>query len=253
MPSTSGLQIVRVAPAVSSSTDVAAAVSDAFPPHAFLGGARSILNQQQVPCCVSCSFVTAMESANPSWPDLAPLFHYFLSRTEQAHSAPSQPINLTLEQGGTVVERSGVSSCILHTAAMDLLGMATPPTSAARQDALTRRLPPISVLPPVSRIELLADGQRILAWKGALLRRRPIIAGFDLPVGYGPQMTQAPWPAARRGDSHACAILGYDDSKASFVVQDSQGPDWFMGGQWYMPYAYAQSGFVYRAYSLRLN
>ena len=242
-----------VAPAVSASTDVAAAVSSGFPPRAFLRGARSILNQQQVPCCVSCSFVTAMETCNPAWPGLAPLFHYFVARTEQAHAGPSQAINLTLEQGGTVVERSGMSSFNFHSATMDLLGMATSPTDSARRDAANRRLPPISVLPPISRIELLGDGQRILAWKGAILRHRPIVAGFDLPVGYGPQMTQAPWPAVRRGDSHACAILGYDDAKSAFIVQDSQGPDWFMGGQWYMPYAYAQSGFVYRAYSLRLN
>jgi C1A family cysteine protease len=99
----------------------------------------------------------------------------------------------------------------------------------------------------------LADQNRVQEWKKALLTGKPIVAGIDLPAAYEKAMVRASTDGGRLGPSHAVAILGYRDSEHAFIVQDSRGPDWFLGGQWWMPYAFAESGFVYRAYSFNFK
>ena len=105
----------------------------------------------------------------------------------------------------------------------------------------------------MSRIELLQDQNREREWKVVLLTGKPIVAGIDLPAGYNRLMRRASTTEGRLGPSHAVAILGYDDAEQAFIVQDSRGLDWFIGGQWWMPYSFAESGFVYRAYSFRFR
>ena len=126
------------------------------------------------------------------------------------------------------------------------------PIRRQEADAVSRALPPLGGLSRIDRIELLDDAHRVLAWKRALLTGKPIVAGIDLPVGYGPQMSIAPWPATRNGLSHAVVITGYREGRGAFRVQDSRGNAWFDSGHWWMPYEFAQSGFVYKAYALRL-
>src|SRR5258708_32988331 len=46
--------------------------------------ARAIIAQQNLPTCVSCSLGSAMEILNSGWPPLAPLFHYYVTRYEDA-------------------------------------------------------------------------------------------------------------------------------------------------------------------------
>jgi C1A family cysteine protease len=37
---------------------------------------------------------------------------------------------------------------------------------------------------------------------------------------------------------HAVLAVGYDDSKSMFIVRNSWGANWAVGGYCYMPYAY---------------
>lgn len=37
---------------------------------------------------------------------------------------------------------------------------------------------------------------------------------------------------------HAIACVGYDDTKNSFLMRNSWGPDWGLGGYFYLPYQY---------------
>lgn len=212
-----------------------------------------MLDQLDIPCCVSCAIAAAAESANPGWEALSPLFHYFVTRTQVMGGAPAQMISLSLEDANSAMQDSGICLNRLHDRAMNADGIAGAPSPTARSDALTRRLRPISTLPPVRRITLLGDQNRVQEWKMALLTGKPILAGIDLPAAYGKSMKRASTEGGRLGPSHAVAILGYRDSEQAFVVQDSRGPEWFSGGQWWMPYAFAQSGFVYRAYSFKFN
>jgi hypothetical protein len=216
-----------------------------------LRGPRRIVDQKTIPCCVSCAIAAAAESANADWDALSPLFHYFVSRVDLMRLLPTQTPELTLEQAGSALESIGISLFSLHDQAMDAPGVSAPPSPDARADAVRRRLEPPSTFPPVSRMELLSDYSREQSWKTALLTGSPILAGIDLPTDYDPKMRKASSTAGRLGRSHAVAVIGYDDAEHSFIVQDSRGPDWFIGGQWWMPYSFAASGFVYKAYALR--
>jgi hypothetical protein len=248
-----GLAIVPVAPAVASSIEVSSAASVDFPHSWSLGGTRRILDQGDIPCCASCAIAAAAESANARWETLSPLFHYFVTRTQIVGGSPGQMADLTLEDANSALQDLGICLNRYHDHAMSGDGIAAAPSTAARADALTRSLPPVSILPPVYRIELLGDQNRVQEWKKALLTGRPIVAAIDLPAAYGKTMVRAATDGGRLGPSHAVAILGYRDSEQAFIVQDSRGPDWFLGGQWWMPYGFAESGFVYRAYSFNFR
>jgi hypothetical protein len=178
-----------------------------------------------------------------------PLFHYFVTRTEIRRGSPGQMAELSLEDAKSAMEDFGICLNSLHDKPMDEKGIAEPPSPAARSDAQDRRLPPISIFPPVYQIVLLGDYNRVQEWKKALLTGKPILAAVDLPASYGRMMRRAETEGGRLGPCHAVAILGYRDSEQAFIVQDSRGPDWFIGGQWWMPYSFAESGFVYRAYA----
>jgi hypothetical protein len=248
-----GLSIVPVAPAVAASLAVSSAASTGFPLSWLLRGPRRIVDQGSIPCCVSCAIAAAAESANGNWEMLSPLFHYFVTRTQVMKASPVQTASLSLEDAKSSMEDIGICLNRLHEKTMDPQGIAEAPSPAARSDALTRRLPPTSIFPPTSRIVLLGDQNRVQEWKMALLTGKPIIAGIDLPANYSKTMSRATTEAGRLGPSHAVVILGYRDSKQAFIVQDSRGTDWFLGGQWWMPYSFAQSGFVYRAYSFNFR
>src|ERR1700732_5276107 len=104
MPSTdivTGLAIVPVAPAVATSLAVSTAASVDFPPSWSLGGTRRILDQRDIPCCVSCAIAAAAESANAPWAALSPLFHYFVTRTQVMGGSPGQMADLSLEDANS--------------------------------------------------------------------------------------------------------------------------------------------------------
>lgn len=248
-----GLAKTRIAPAVARFLEVSTATPDGFPPSFALRGPRRVLDQGEVPCCVSCAIAAAGESANPGWAALAPLFHYFVTRTEVMRVSSSQAVDLELIDAAASMERFGICLDNLHHPPMNLDGMAVEPVPAARADASRRSLPPLSVFPPVSRIELLSDQCRELEWKRALLTGKPIVAGIDLPANYSRSMSRASAQSGRLGPSHAVLIIGYRDSERAFIVHDSRGPRWFLGGQWWMPYSFAESGFVFQAYSFRFR
>lgn len=248
-----GLAIVPVAPAVTAASSIGTAASGNYPPSWSLSGARRIIDQADINCCVSCAIASAAESANRNWPALAPLFHYFVTRVDVMDATPAQNGDLTLEDAKSAVENAGICLNRLHDQPMDLAGIAAAPSRDARGDALSRRLPAVSTFPPVSRIVLLADQNRTQEWKRALLTGKPIVAGIDLPAEYSKNMTRATTANGRLGPSHAVVILGYRDSEQAFIVQDSRGDSWFIGGQWWMPYAFAESSFVFKAYSFHFS
>src|ERR1035441_9935000 len=45
---------------------------------------RCVIDQGSLLCCVSCALASAMEATNPYWPAMAPLFHYYVTRFENA-------------------------------------------------------------------------------------------------------------------------------------------------------------------------
>jgi C1A family cysteine protease len=71
--------------------------------------------------------------------------------------------------------------------------------------------------------------------KRVLAGGRPILAAIQLTANYG--AVRLDDPGSPTGGRHAIAILGYSNSEAAFIVQDSRGTTWASGGQWWLPFS----------------
>ncbi|MDQ2784388.1 MAG: hypothetical protein M3Y58_05235 [Chloroflexota bacterium] len=47
-----------------------------------------------------------------------------------------------------------------------------------------------------------------------------------------------PPPNEPLGAGHAVVAVGYDDARDCFLIRNSWGPDWGIGGHFLMPYAF---------------
>jgi C1A family cysteine protease len=80
--------------------------------------------------------------------------------------------------------------------------------------------------------------------KNALLSGQPIDFGFYVYESFESDETKRtgmmPMPGPKEGivGGHCCVVIGYDDSKQSFLVRNSWGTEWGIGGNFYMPYAF---------------
>ena len=80
--------------------------------------------------------------------------------------------------------------------------------------------------------------------KGCLASGYPFVFGFTVYESFeSPQVAQtgiAPMPAAGEKvlGGHAVLAVGYEDSSQRFVIRNSWGDGWGMGGYFTFPYAY---------------
>lgn len=80
--------------------------------------------------------------------------------------------------------------------------------------------------------------------KGALAQGLPVDFGFTVYQSFESHevATTGMVPMPQHGEKvlggHAVLIVGYDDEKQVFIVRNSWGPEWGVGGYFYMPYAY---------------
>jgi len=75
-------------------------------------------------------------------------------------------------------------------------------------------------------------------------RSRSFVFGFSVYQSFeSPQMAQSghlslPQPSEQMLGGHAVLAVGYDDANQWFVVRNSWGDQWGMGGYFTMPYPY---------------
>jgi C1A family cysteine protease len=80
--------------------------------------------------------------------------------------------------------------------------------------------------------------------KGCLASGYPFVFGFTVYESFeGDEVARTgvvPMPTANEKvlGGHAVVAVGYDDSSQRFIVRNSWGPGWGMGGYFTMPYAY---------------
>ena len=80
--------------------------------------------------------------------------------------------------------------------------------------------------------------------KGCLASGYPFVFGFTVYESFESDQVAktgvVPMPAANEKvlGGHAVMVVGYDDSSQRFVVRNSWGPGWGMGGYFTIPYAY---------------
>jgi hypothetical protein len=222
--------IIEPRPAANDAA-LAVALAGALPTDVRLGGARAIANQQKLECCVSCALATCLEVLRPSSPRLSPLFHYYMTF---APSVPNPDTGMSLEQGLGTVASTGVSSEILHSVLFDLAGVQTKPSAAAIADGETRRLPFNQSLERPQWVPISLNSDPVNSIKRQLAAGFPILAGIHITTTYGANILEV--AGTRTNKRHAVALLGYSDAQTAFIVQDSRGPEFALGGQWWLKY-----------------
>lgn len=81
-------------------------------------------------------------------------------------------------------------------------------------------------------------------FKGCLYAGRPFVFGFTVYESFeGPDVAKTgivPMPGSSEKSigGHAVMCVGYDDASQMFIVRNSWGPGWGLGGYFKIPYAY---------------
>jgi hypothetical protein len=213
---------------------------------------RSVVDQGTLPCCVSTALGGAMEILNSSGPQLSPLFHYYVTRFDNA-GANSEGF-LFLESGLATLTRNGICSHKLHHPPYTLQGAFTKPTPEAYTDAKTRALGR-----PNDRARYSSsEGSSKVVWIREQLKKNncPVVLGFLLPSGYphsfldGKLQWLDPDRPPRTMVGHCVLVTGYDDARQALHIHDSQGEDSFDRGYWWMGYLVVDSTVVQQVYRL---
>src|ERR1700730_4328135 len=84
-PTKSGYALPPMIPTVSEVAPIIrlAAIDGSVGAHELLFRPRSVVDQKDLPCCISCALSSAMESIKPNVPPLSPLFHYYITRFDK--------------------------------------------------------------------------------------------------------------------------------------------------------------------------
>lgn len=213
---------------------LAVGLSGLRPSEIRLPGARAILDQKEVECCISCAITTCIEVFYPQYEQLSPLFHYYKTAFLFEGRAPRVNDGMEIDRGFATLMSAGICLFSLHPAQFDATGVAMAPSVDAENDGKKRAMP-LDVVTYVSPYEEIPLGRDpVNSMKDALAGGRPVLAGIHLTTNY--RAVKLMDPGAPNGLRHAVAILGYSDAEASFIIQDSRGPNWAQGGQWWLPY-----------------
>jgi hypothetical protein len=215
-----------------------------------LGPSRAIIDQNNLPCCVSSALAAALEILNAGWPRLAPLFHYYVTRFELGGADPDG--FLYLNQSLQTLDRKGICKHDLHHVPFDDAGSRIKPSPAAYLDARTRAFDTWEVF---ERYRPSTGLSRFVWIKEQLRRGRPVIVGFQLPAAYPQTFLNSifQWlnpnvTLSRFG--HCVLVRGYDDVRQVLHIQDSRGRDAFEQGCWWMGSRVADHNVVQEAYCL---
>jgi len=205
---------------------------------------RGFVDQGELECCVSCALAATVEVLYGD-PPRAPLFHYHAVRAGHL-------VGMTIEDGIAALRRAGICDQPRHPAPFTPEGARTAPSAEARREAGgwrdTRLRTSESITGPLPQ---LFDPQREVEWKRTLAEGRPILIEFELTEAYGPGLKRLDRPGKGTGRLHAAVVIGYEDRERAFIVHDSRGPEWFVGGQWWLPYEVALTPLVRRAFAPR--
>ncbi len=212
---------------------------------------RRVINQGDLPCCVSCALTAALEALNFDCPVLAPMFHYFVTRYEQAGGANADGF-LFLDSGISTIQGVGVCKQSLYLETNRLPSTTDRPPQAAFDDAEARKLSSFGF----SRVQEINAISRSVVIKERLRADYPVVVGFTLPMEYPAKIdTEKRWmdPEGFTASSigHCVLLVGYDDlqggGSGAVRVQDSRGMQFADGGCWWMGYRVLDSAFVQAA------
>jgi hypothetical protein len=212
---------------------------------------RPPVDQRQVNCCVSCALGAAMEIISPGKPSLAPLFHYYITRSVFFGGLPDGSLNLDVALA--VLSVNGICLQKLHPFKIDAGNVDTPPSSVAIADGQTRALTPSGFEQPYQP----ASGPSRSVWAREQLRlNRPVVIGFVLPLSYPAAFNKKgfiwrdPESLSLSNSGHCVVATGYNDAFQALHIRDSRGVGMFDAGYWWLGYRVVDSLAVQSVYSL---
>jgi hypothetical protein len=232
----------------------AASISNDISPRMLAIKPWMMVDQQRVPCCVSCALGAAMGIANPSWPPLAPLFHYYVTRFDNL--AANSNGSLFLDRAMKTLTKQGICALELHHPPYTVDATIEKPSLEAYTDGLNHRIP--KMRNGFFGYTSFSGTSRAVWIKDQLLKKFPVVIGFRLPEGYSDLSTgkfewQDPENPRAQSNGHCVVVIGFDDSLPAFRILDSQGENSFDRGCWWMGYRVADSYVIEESYCIFKN
>jgi C1A family cysteine protease len=195
---------------------------------------KEVYDQGQLGSCTANSIAGALEfeqikQADPKIFTPSRLFIYYNERVMEG--------TVGTDSGAQI--RDGIKSvgnigaCPETDWAYDITKFAVKPPPKAFSDA------PLGKVLQYQRVP-----QVLNQMKGCLASGYPFVFGFTVYESFeSPQVAQtgvAPMPAAGEKvlGGHAVLAVGYDDASQRFIIRNSWGAGWGMGGYFTFPYAY---------------
>ena len=222
------------------------------PPTVLTLATPAVRDQGQIGSCTAFCGTEAYEilyyyKNNGAFPPvLSPAFMYYEERVNILRERISADNGAYMVDIDEVLEKYGICTEALYTYPSSDRSTAykTPPTSAAISNALNYK---------ISTYTLINTGD-IAAVKNCLLNNIPVMMGLNVYDNtrtyqyfenlnttsntYNPlTSTGALVKGVTLLGGHATPIIGYDDTKQAFKVQNSWGTSWGLNGFYYMPYS----------------
>lgn len=224
----------------------------------------AVRDQEQIGSCTGFTGTEDNEILryyqNGKWPStLSPLYLYYIERVKiEGYSITSDPgaemidIPEALQKYGECIESDYVyPDNATHTAGPSSKAYKTAPNSIAVSNALNHEIGPNK-----SNYGMVAQGDTA-AVIALLLNNTPVMMGFNVydnssyTIFEGlntTNYTYSPLTSAGKLKSglsflggHANVIIGYDNTRKAFLMENSWSTGWGNHGYWYLPYSVFQS------------
>jgi C1A family cysteine protease len=192
----------------------------------------AVEDQGQLGSCTANALAGALEflerKDGVSFQDLSRLFIYYNERAVEG--AVKTDSGAMIRDGIKSLAKLGV--CPESQWPYVITRFAAQPTPACYSAAIKHQIT------TYARLETLNDMHACLA------AGFPFVFGFTVYQSFESQAVAKSgiMPMPKPGEStlggHAVMAAGYDDSKKRFLIRNSWGPDWGLGGYFWMPYAY---------------
>jgi C1A family cysteine protease len=221
-------------------------VVDNLPPSTDLRpGCPSVYDQGQIGSCTANAIAGAFEFEllRQQLADFMPsrLFIYYNER--QIEGTTASDSGAQIRDGITSIHKQGV--CPESDWPYD----ATPagPNGTWPPNAPPAEAPPANLYSEALQNRAVSYQrvvQDINTMKGCLAQGFPFVAGFTVYESFeSPEVAKTgvvpmPTPTEATIGGHAVLVVGYDDSQNAWLVRNSWGTSWGIGGYFWMPYQY---------------